>query len=249
LEGRVLDEGKRKLEINVRLPSGDVIDAGTFQEGRVFSRLRRIDRGVNAVETLSGSRRPDLCKIYRPEPVAAKPLDQLFEPRTGGEELLFDLRLPGWPLRSLETATKDSSERHDASERVSCEQAESPLRPNGPGIELPAAREATGTDRRPPGESTPEPGGRRLEHPAGDQAAAGQLQCLVRRQAILRRAPDTKERRLQPHGVEASSWTTKDAERQLCVTEAVEASDALVATDDVLEDRSRLLPSRATHAG
>src|SRR5262245_49798414 len=34
--------------------------------------------------------------------------------------------------------------------------------------------------RRPPDESTPEPGGRQLESPAGSEVAAGQLQCLVR---------------------------------------------------------------------
>src|SRR5262245_42251260 len=37
-------------------------------------------------------------------------------------------------------------------------------------------------DRRPPGESTPEPGGRRLGSLAGPEVAAGQLQCLVRQQ-------------------------------------------------------------------
>jgi hypothetical protein len=35
------------------------------------------------------------------------------------------------------------------------------------------------TDRRPPGESSDQPGGRRLEA-AGPGVAAGQLQCLVR---------------------------------------------------------------------
>jgi hypothetical protein len=77
---------------------------------------------------------------------------------------------------------------------------------------------------------------------------AGQLHgCLVRGQAILLRAPDTKECRLEPYGVEASSWTTKDAERQLRVTEAVEALDALVATYDVFEDRGRRTAPGATH--
>jgi hypothetical protein len=54
---------------------------------------------------------------------------------------------------------------------------------NGHGIELPAALKVPGPDRRPPGESTPEPGGRRLERQAGLAVAAGQLQCLVRRPA------------------------------------------------------------------
>src|SRR5262245_24163202 len=40
------------------------------------------------------------------------------------------------------------------------------------------------TDRRPPDESTPEPGGRRLEGLAGPGVPAGQLQCLVRRHRI-----------------------------------------------------------------
>src|SRR5262245_20244327 len=42
-----------------------------------------------------------------------------------------------------------------------------------------------GPDRRTPGESTPEPGGRRLGSPRTPGAAAGQLQCLVRRRPLL----------------------------------------------------------------
>src|SRR5262245_34743839 len=48
-----------------------------------------------------------------------------------------------------------------------------------------------GPDRRPPDESAPEPGGRRLERLAGTRVAAGQLQCLVRPRAYSKMAYGT----------------------------------------------------------
>ncbi len=54
--------------------------------------------------------------------------------------------------------------------------------------------EATRSLRRPPGESSDQPGGRRLGSLAGPEAAAGQLQCLVR----PRPAPRTTTRRRSP---------------------------------------------------
>ena len=53
--------------------------------------------------------------------------------------------------------------------------------PNGPALSCRPPVIVPGSARRTPGESTPDPGGRRLEGRAGRAAAAGQLQRLVRR--------------------------------------------------------------------
>src|SRR5262245_28577081 len=78
---------------------------------------------------------------------------------------------------------RGTSRRANRRGATACRLTESSSRlTDGHGIELPAAREATRPDRRPPGESTPEPGGRRLGNLEDREVAAGQLQCLVRPQ-------------------------------------------------------------------
>jgi hypothetical protein len=61
--------------------------------------------------------------------------------------------------------------------------------PNGPGIELPAAREGTTPGPADARRAHREPGGRRLEARQADPVAAGQLQCLVRPRSPASNSP------------------------------------------------------------
>src|SRR5262245_38985744 len=55
------------------------------------------------------------------------------------------------------------------------------VRPNGPGIELPAARDLTVVARRPPARAPYRSRRSAAGRPRAPRVAAGHLQCLVRR--------------------------------------------------------------------